>query len=126
MGVLLGETAGCGIVIAGTEIVRTGFLVVVLCAVAERVGIILVRVVLVAEGVVLVGLGAAFCYLPSGGGEPRLQKKNSNFTWLFLHAFFKLVYHLLQYCLIRQKLKTKKLIVITPANLSTNTHFPEF
>ena len=58
VGVLLGETAGCGIVIAGTEIVRTGFLVEVLRAVAERVGIILVRVVLVAEGVVLVGLGA--------------------------------------------------------------------
>ena len=58
VGVLLGEAAGCGIVIAGAEIVRTGFLVKVLCTVAERVGIILVRVVLVAEGVVLVGLCA--------------------------------------------------------------------
>ena len=54
VGVLLGEAAGCGIVVAGTEIVSTGLLVKVLCAVAERVWIILVRVVLVAEGVILV------------------------------------------------------------------------
>ena len=69
VGILLRKAAGCGIVVAGTETVRTGFLVEVLRAVAERVGIILVRVVLVAEGVVFVGLCAAFCYLPSGGGR---------------------------------------------------------
>ena len=69
VGALLGEAAGCGVVVAGTEIVSTGLFVEILCAVAERVWIILVRVVLIAEGVVLVGLSAAFCSLPSGGGE---------------------------------------------------------
>ena len=69
MGILLGEAAGCGVIVSCSQVISTGFLVEVLCAVPEWVGIILVRVVLVAEGVVLVGLGAAFCSLPSGGGE---------------------------------------------------------
>ena len=55
MGVLLGKTADIGIVIPRSQIVRTGFNVEVLAAVAERIAIQRVRLLLDTERIVIVG-----------------------------------------------------------------------
>ena len=57
MGVGLGEAAYGGIVVAGSQIVRSGFYIPVLTTVAEGVGVCFVRVALIAKGVVVVGFG---------------------------------------------------------------------
>ena len=56
MGVLLGEAADGGIVVTGSQIIISGFGVQVFAAVAEGVGVEVVRVLFVAEGVVVVFL----------------------------------------------------------------------
>ena len=55
MGILLGEAAGGGIVISGTEVVGLRLAVKVLAAVAERIAIQRVRILLYAERIVIIG-----------------------------------------------------------------------
>ena len=55
VGVLLGEAADIGVIIPRSQIVRTGFNVVVFAAVAERIAIQRVRLLFHAERIVIVG-----------------------------------------------------------------------
>ena len=65
MGVLLGEAANAGVVVPGPQVVGPGLAVPVLPAVAEGVGVGGGGVLLVAEGVVIVGP----VHCPGGGGN---------------------------------------------------------
>ena len=55
MGVLLGKTADIGIIIPRTEIIGLCFAVVIFAAIAERIAIQRVRLLLDAERIVIVG-----------------------------------------------------------------------
>ena len=57
MGIRLGEAAVDGVVVAGAEVVLSGFGIVVLAAVAEGVGVVDILDLFVAEGIVGVGFG---------------------------------------------------------------------
>ena len=58
MGILLCKSSDCGVVVSGAEVVGFRFLVEVLTAVAEGIGVATARVFLVAERIVVV----AFCH----------------------------------------------------------------
>lgn len=57
VGILLCKAAYGGIIVSGSQIIEACGGIIVFSAVAEGVGIILVRVLLVAEGIIFVGLG---------------------------------------------------------------------
>ncbi len=65
VGILLREAAYGRIIVAGAEVVGSGFKVQVLAAVAEGVAVQGIRVLFVAEGVVVVGV--ADCAVGVGG-----------------------------------------------------------